>query len=110
MFFTKPEDFKKRELSPKVTSQIVWGERITLSYVSIEPNNPIPPLHKHPHEQMGMVLEGEVGLTIGEETRILKKGDAFLIPPNVPHGLSAPSKKPARVLDIFSPPREDFKK
>ncbi len=110
MFFTKPEDFKKRELSPKVTSQIVWGERITLSYVSIEPNNPIPPLHSHPHEQMGMVLEGKVALTIGNETRILKKGDAFLIPPNILHGLAVPSEKPAKVLDIFSPPREDFKK
>jgi hypothetical protein len=31
--------------------------------------------------QMGIVLEGKVGLTIGLETREIKKGDMFLIPP-----------------------------
>ncbi len=110
MFFTYPEDFKERELSPRVTTQLVWGDKLMLSYVTIQPNNPIPPLHSHPNEQMGMVLEGEVGLTIGSETRRLEKGDAFLVPPNIPHGLAYPSAKPAIVLDIFSPPREEFKK
>lgn len=110
MFFNFPDDFKERELSPKVNTRLVWGEKLMLSYVTIQPNNPIPALHSHPHEQMGMVLEGEVTLTIGQETRKLKKGDAFWVPPNTIHGLAAPSGKEAIVLDVFSPPREEFKK
>ena len=81
-----------------------------LSYVTVQPNAPIVPLHSHPNEQMGIVLEGEVGLTIGNETRRLQKGDAFQVPPNVPHGLAFTSDKQAILLDIFSPPREEFKK
>lgn len=110
MFFIFPIDFKERELSPKVNTRLVWGEKLMLSCVTIAPNNPIPPLHSHPNEQMGMVIEGEVTLTIGQETRKLKKGDAFWVPPNTPHGLAAPSEKEAIVLDVFTPPREEFKK
>lgn len=110
MFFTFPGDFKDRELSPQVTTQLVWGEKLMLSYVTIQPEAPIVPLHSHPHEQMGIVLEGEVGMAIGNETRRLRKGDAFQVPPNVPHGLAYTFKKQAIVLDIFSPPREEFKK
>ncbi len=109
MFF-HPEDFKERELSPGVMTKLVWGEKLMFSYVTIQPNAPIVPLHSHPQEQMGIVLEGEFGLTIGKETRRLKKGDVFLVPPNVPHGTAFTTDKVAISLDVFSPPREDFKK
>ena len=109
MFFTYPEDFKERELSSGTSARLAWGERLMLSCVTIQPNAPIAPLHSHPHEQMGMVLEGEMTLTIGEETRKLKKNDAFLVPSNVPHGLAVASEKRAIILDSFSPPREEFK-
>jgi quercetin dioxygenase-like cupin family protein len=110
MFFTSAKDFKERELSPRVATRLVWGEKLMLSYVTVQPNAPIVPLHSHPHEQMGIVLEGKVGLTIGSETREIKKGDMFLIPSDTPHGLAFTLDKPAVILDIFSPPREEFKK
>jgi quercetin dioxygenase-like cupin family protein len=110
MFFTLPEEFKERELSPRVATRLVWGEKLMLSYVTVQPNAPIVPLHSHPHEQMGIVLEGKVGLTIGPETREIKKGDMFLIPPDILHGLAFTFDQPAVILDIFSPPREEFKK
>ena len=34
-------------------------------------------LHQHPHEQMGMLLEGELTFTIGGQTRTLKAGEMF---------------------------------
>ena len=60
--------------------------------------------------QMGIVLEGKVGLTIGSETREIKKGGMFLVPTNTLYGLAFPFDQPAVILDIFSPPREEFKK
>ncbi len=110
MFFTRSSDFKKRELSPKVNTKVAWGEKLMLSYVTIQPNAPIVPLHSHSHEQMGIVLEGKVGLTIGAETLEIKKGDMFLVPPDILHGLAFTFDQPAVILDIFSPPREEFKK
>jgi quercetin dioxygenase-like cupin family protein len=110
MFFTVPKDFKDRELSPRVTTRLAWGEKLMLSHVTVQANAPIVPLHSHPHEQMGIVMGGKVGLTIGSETREIKKGDMFLIPPNTLHGLAFTFDQPAEILDIFSPPREEFKK
>ena len=110
MFFNHPGDFKERGLSPRVTTKVAWGEKIMFSYVTVQPQAPIPPLHSQPHEQMGIVLEGEVGLTIGQETQKIKKGDIFLVPPNTPHGLAFTLDSPATILDVFSPPREEFKK
>jgi quercetin dioxygenase-like cupin family protein len=65
------------------------------------------PEHRHPHEQAGYVLSGRVRFTIGGETRVLGPGDMFLVPPDVPHAVSSVDG-PARVLDVFSPVREDY--
>jgi quercetin dioxygenase-like cupin family protein len=47
-------------------------------------------------------------MTIGNENSPLKKGDMYLVPPDVTHGVVTHSKG-ALVLDVFSPPREDLK-
>ena len=52
-------------------------------------------------------LEGKLRLRIGDEERELAPGDAFLIPGHVVHS-GVVTEGPARVLDIFSPVREDY--
>lgn len=78
-----------------------------MSFVDFEANAVVPE-HSHPQEQMGMVRLGEFELTIGNETRCVKEGDIFLIPAGVPHSVRV-GDKPAKALDIFSPPRDDYK-
>jgi len=39
-----------------------------------------------PHEQLGLVLEGEVVLTVSSAVHVLTGGDAAAIPANSPHG------------------------
>jgi quercetin dioxygenase-like cupin family protein len=82
------------------------GEHLMLSYLEMDPGAEVP-LHHHPHEQGGILLEGRLALTIGDETRIVEPGSMFLIPPNVPHRAVA-LDGPVRVLDVFSPVREDY--
>ena len=77
-----------------------------LSYLEMDEDAVIP-LHHHPHEQGGMLLQGRLELTIGEETRIVEAGSMFLVPPDVPHKAIAIGG-PALVLDVFSPIREDY--
>ncbi len=60
------------------------GQNIMLSYLEMEDGAEVP-LHHHPHEQAGMLIKGQVQLTIGDETRICEAGSMFIIPPNVPH-------------------------
>ena len=57
---------------------------------------------------MGIVLDGEMKLTIGNEPRLCQKGDAFAIPGNVEHSVTNGDKLTI-VVQAFSPPREDYK-
>ena len=95
-----------RDLAPGVTLRIVSSETIMLSLVELLPEAKVP-LHQHPHEQMGIWLEGEGRFTVGEEERIVGPGDSYAIPGNVPHAVIA-GPRGGKALDIFHPPREDY--
>lgn len=66
------------------------------------------PFHSHPHEQVGIVYSGKAVLKIGDEKRIVKKGDFYRIPANIPHSDTCIGNEPFIMLDIFYPVREDF--
>jgi quercetin dioxygenase-like cupin family protein len=97
-----------KTLFPGVTITTAWGESLMMSFVHFEYAGAAVPTHHHPHEQMGMGLEGEFELVIGEEARIIRAGDSYCISSNVPHSARSLSG-PARALDIFHPIREDYK-
>jgi len=68
------------------------------------------PLHSHVHEQITYMAEGEVlFFAEGDEPRRLKAGDLFAVPSGVPHSIQLLSKT-ARLIDSFTPVREDFLK
>ena len=94
------------EVAPGCRLRTPYGENLMLSYLEMDEGAVIP-LHHHPHEQGGMLLEGKLELSIGDEVRIVEPRSMFLIPPNVPHKAVA-IDGPALVLDVFSPVREDY--
>ncbi|WP_294621317.1 cupin domain-containing protein [uncultured Roseovarius sp.] len=57
----------------------------------------LPP-HSH-GAQWGTVVEGEIELTIGAETKVYRPGDSYSIPAGVEHG--AQIKAGTRVIDVF---------
>ena len=77
-----------------------------LSCATFQPNSTVP-THSHPHKQTGIVVEGELELTIGNESRICRKGDAFTIPGNTEHNATS-GDTATTIIDTFSPPREDY--
>lgn len=89
-----------------VTTGLAWGDKLMFSLVTFEPGGLVPE-HHHPHEQAGICLEGEFELVVDGRPRVIRPGQMYLIPGNTPHaarGLDAPAK----TLDVFSPPREDY--
>jgi quercetin dioxygenase-like cupin family protein len=78
-----------------------------LSLLELAPHSTVA-RHSHPHEQAGIMLEGEMEFTIGDETRIVKAGDLFVIPGGVEHSVRV-LDQPVKALDIFSPVREEYK-
>ncbi|MDA0748025.1 MAG: cupin domain-containing protein [bacterium] len=106
MPFINWNDIPVNELAPGVRIRAPYGQNLMISLLEMD-EGAVVPLHHHPHEQGGILLQGQMELTIGEETRTVTKDEAYLIPPNVPHRAVAVGG-PAVALDIFSPVREDY--
>jgi len=64
------------------------------------------PSHSHPQEQIVHILEGKMRLIVDGVPQELVTGDSFYLASNVPHGVEV--ILPTRVLDTFSPPRNDY--
>jgi quercetin dioxygenase-like cupin family protein len=106
MAFQRISTIKSTEIVKGFNAKLVHGEKLTLSYLDIEENS-ILTEHKHFHEQITQVLEGKLELCINGETEILEPGMLAIIPSNVLHSGKALSF--CRVLDVFTPVREDYK-
>ena len=91
-----------------VMARAVEGERLSLAVVELEPNA-VSPAHHHDNEQLGFVIAGSIVMRIGNEEQELSPGDTYTIPSNVPHDAVA-GPDGATVVDVFAPPREDWKK
>ena len=106
-YFVRRGDCSQHTIFPGVTIETVAGENAMLSLVTFEPRAVVEP-HSHPHEQMGMLLEGELNFTIGDEQRTLRPGEMWRIPGNVVHSAVAGATKVV-ALDVFQPIREDYR-
>jgi quercetin dioxygenase-like cupin family protein len=107
MGFFAISDLKSRTLAEGVQIKVLSGERMMVVFFDMEPGA-VMAEHAHPHEQMGIVLEGEVELVINGEKKTVRKGDAYHVPSGVLHGGTVLTS-PVRVLDVFAPPREDYR-
>jgi quercetin dioxygenase-like cupin family protein len=97
-----------KEIFPGVTITTAWGDHVMLSFVTFDRAGALVPEHRHLHEQLGVGLEGEFELEIDGEKRIIRAGDSYWIPGNVPHSARSVGG-PARALDIFHPVREEYR-
>ena len=64
------------------------------------------PAHSHSQEQIVHILEGKMQLIVDGVRHELSTGDSFYLASNIPHGVEV--ILPTRVLDTFSPPRNDY--
>jgi quercetin dioxygenase-like cupin family protein len=95
-----------RQLFPGFIARLVHTPLVTQSFVECTAGAAFPE-HQHPQEQTVIVLAGELELVVNGETHRLTPGVVFEIPGNVPHAGRAVVD--TRVLDVFSPVREDLK-
>jgi quercetin dioxygenase-like cupin family protein len=75
------------ELFPGVRLHAIGGDQVLLCKVSYEPGKSVV-RHAHEHtEQVMVIVDGEVEVTIGEETRRLGVGDVCVMNAGVEHEL-----------------------
>jgi quercetin dioxygenase-like cupin family protein len=77
-----------------------------MTFFEFKPNTVIPS-HKHPHEQITYVIEGEMEFTVEGETKILRAGGGVAIYSNQEHSARV-LDKPTRAVDAWYPIREDY--
>lgn len=107
MFRLDQANRASRELVPGGRTRTFWGEQMLISRIDFDPGVVVPE-HKHPHEQFGVVLTGELTLIVAGEPLVLHAGDMFLVPGNVPHSAIA-GPEGFTATEVFCPVREDLK-
>jgi quercetin dioxygenase-like cupin family protein len=89
-----------------IERQMFVGNRMMMCRFRFKPFL-VTPEHDHPHEQMTIVERGRVRFFIEGKERIASAGDVLHFPPNCWHGATMMDEEVV-LIDIFSPPREDF--
>jgi quercetin dioxygenase-like cupin family protein len=96
-------DLDPIEMLPGLRFQPILGDNVMVNMVYLEPNT-VAPVHWHEEEQISLVVDGEFEFEVAGEKRIMRRGDAVVIPPNVPHGART-LDGPCLEIDVFHPPR-----
>ena len=58
----------------------------------------------HKGEECGIVLSGRLQVTVGEQTAILRAGEAYYFKSNQPHNFHNPGNEPCELITACSPP------
>lgn len=94
------------ELLPGIRQKtLVFGDS-TLMAEFVLSRGGILPLHAHPYEQTGYLVEGWIRLRIGDREFDARAGDSWCISANVEHGAQVIEDSVA--VEVFSPVREDY--
>jgi len=90
-----------------VKSHLIQANEQQLIFMSFDNDTEVP---EHSHEaQWGVVLDGEMELTVAGKTKLLRKGDSYYIEKEQKH--SAKIKKGYKDLTLFNQKdRYNFKK
>ena len=100
------KNIPSKELVPGITGYYAHGSSMTFGYVELKSGSSIPE-HHHMHEQITYIIEGQLDMVIGGKPCALTTGMYHVIPSHTPH--SAVAKTFCKVIDAFSPAREDYK-
>jgi quercetin dioxygenase-like cupin family protein len=87
---------------------MIGGEETQGNFALVEhpigPRALAAPIHTHEREdEYTYVLEGKIGVQIGEEVLVARPGDLVFKPRGVPHAFWNAADEPARALEIISP-------
>lgn len=63
-----------------------------------------PSMLEHAGHEGGIVLSGEIELTVGGQVRLLRKGDAYLFDSRRPHRFRNRGDRPAELVSACTPP------
>jgi len=98
MTFWNLKTLKLEEFRPGIWSKIESGKHLTMAIMEISLDKE-GAAHNHPYDQCGIVLEGEIEMSVGEEKKVLRPMETYFIPAGVKHNWKT-SGLGAKILDV----------
>ena len=98
MAFWNLNTLKLEAFRPGIMSKAELGNDLIMVCMEIDPEEEDTG-HKHTFDQCGLVLEGQIEMFIGDDTRLLDSNETYFIPSGELHGWKT-FKKPVKLLDI----------
>ena len=77
---------------------------VSLLFVDAPPGKG-PLLHRHPYEELILVLDGEATFVLGDEELEARTGDIVIVPANEPHSFVNTGEGSLRQIDIHVSPK-----
>ena len=94
------------QLAEGVTRQMIVGERVMVCRLVLAPRT-VTAIHSHVHEQITLIERGSADFFVEGQKRTAVAGEVLLFPSGIQHGATMLEDEVV-LIDIFSPPREDF--
>jgi quercetin dioxygenase-like cupin family protein len=106
-YYITPRDAGQVEMLPGVhrRTMAVTDEAMLCEFF-LQRDSVVPP-HSHKNDQVGYVIMGMIEMTIGDVVFECIPGESYAIPGGITH--SARAMVDTIVIDVFSPPREDYR-
>ena len=98
MGFWNLKTLKLDEFRPGIRSKLESGTNLTMAFMEIAQNKE-GTAHDHPFDQCGIVIEGEIEMSVGEERKLLRLMETYFIPAGINHNWKTIAL-PAKILDI----------
>ena len=104
--FRSFDDIETKEIAPGFYSRLIHTQNNTINFIEVKAGCSVP-LHQHVHQQCAFVIYGKFELSVNGIAQILEPGRFALIPSYAWH--SGIAITDCKLIDIFSPVREDYK-
>jgi quercetin dioxygenase-like cupin family protein len=94
------------EICPGITRRTIANGKTMYQMIAKLAAGSRMPAHQHTQEQIVHIIEGKMRLIVDGVPHELSPGDSFYLASGIPHGVE--TIVDTRVLDTFSPPRDDY--
>lgn len=106
-YFAKWEDFPEIEYLPGIKRHTISGEKVTVTHVRYAPGTIIPD-HRHEAEQVTILVQGRLSITIEGIQKEIEPGEVAVVPSNALHSLKSLGNEEAVFFEAFNPIRLDY--
>jgi quercetin dioxygenase-like cupin family protein len=105
VFEKRDRDGYKQALPGIRMKTLCYGAKTLMTEFLLERESTLP-MHAHPHEQIGYLVQGHIRLRIGTQEHDVRPGDSWCVPGGTEHG--AQILEDSVAVEVFSPVREDY--